>query len=93
MVQSISLIVSGLLQLILMNYTIIKGLFEINKHVIKDIIKISMSSAILAVILSLIKVYLWIDVSIGLVVYLIAIIITRTLDEQDIHIIKELFGK
>ncbi|MDR2623985.1 MAG: flippase [Methanobrevibacter sp.] len=91
---SVSLILSGLLQFILMNYTISKeGLYRINKHLIIDIIKIIISSAILVVILSLIKVSLWIAIPIGMAVYLIAIIIMKTLDKQDVIIVKELLGK
>jgi O-antigen/teichoic acid export membrane protein len=90
---TISTLLSGLLILILNNYLISKALFKIDNTLIKDVVKIIISSSILAIVLYLIHVSMWLSIPIGVIIYVIAILLMKTLDKDDIYIIKELLGK
>ncbi|MDR3223791.1 MAG: flippase [Methanobrevibacter sp.] len=89
----ISTLLSGLLILILNSYLISRAVFKIDFSLIIDVIKISISTIILAIVLYYIHVSMWIAIPIGIITYTIAIIITRTLDNNDKYIVKELLGK
>jgi O-antigen/teichoic acid export membrane protein len=90
---TISTLLSGLLILILNNYLILQTLFKIDKSLIKDTVKILISSSILAIVLYFIKVSMWLAIPIGVIIYVIAIMLMKTLDKDDIYIVKELLGK
>ncbi|MDR3291596.1 MAG: flippase [Methanobrevibacter sp.] len=89
----ISTLISGLIILILNNYLISRAIFKIDFSLIIGVIKISISTIILAVVLYCIHVSMWVAIPIGIITYTIAIIITRTLDNNDKYIVKELLGK
>ncbi|MDR2624547.1 MAG: oligosaccharide flippase family protein [Methanobrevibacter sp.] len=90
---TISTLLSGLLVLILNNYLISRALFKINSSLIVDIIKISISAAILAIVLYFIHVSMWMAIPVGMITYGMAIIITKVLDDDDKYIVKELLKK
>ncbi|MDR1819085.1 MAG: flippase [Methanobrevibacter sp.] len=90
---TISTLISGLLIVILNSYLISKSVFKLNSSLLIDIIKISVSTIILTVVLYVIHVSMWIAIPIGLIIYSLAIIITKTLDNNDMYILKELLGK
>ncbi|MDR2873845.1 MAG: oligosaccharide flippase family protein [Methanobrevibacter sp.] len=90
---AISTLLSGLLILILNNYLISRTVFKLNKSLIKDVVKIGISSSILAIALYLTKISMWLAIPVGLVIYITVILLTKTLDKDDIYIVKELLGK
>ncbi|MDR2830726.1 MAG: flippase [Methanobrevibacter sp.] len=90
---TISTLLSGLLVLLLNIYLISRAVFKINHSLIMDIAKISISTTILAIVLYFIRVSMWVAIPIGIIIYGIAIIITKTLDNDDKYIVKELLGK
>ncbi|MGL6299114.1 MAG: flippase [Methanobacteriaceae archaeon] len=99
---SIATVLTGILICILMNYIILKENYTPNKRLIEDIIKIIISSLILLVVLYVVntgimpgipKISLFLAVPISLIVYFVGIFLTKTLDETDISIIKEIVGK
>ncbi|MDR2545865.1 MAG: flippase [Methanobrevibacter sp.] len=90
---TISTLISGLLIVILNSYLISKSVFKLNSSLLIDIIKISVSTIILTVVLYVIHVSMWVAIPIGLIIYPLAIIITKTLDNNDMYILKELLGK
>jgi len=90
---TISTLISGLLIVILNSYLISKSVFKLNSSLLIDIIKILVSTSILTVVLYVIHVSMWVAIPIGLIIYSLAIIITKTLDNNDMYILKELLGK
>ncbi|MGL4670501.1 MAG: flippase [Methanobacteriaceae archaeon] len=99
---SIATVFTGILICILMNYIILRENYHPHKRIISDIVKIIISSLILLIVLYVLnsgiiegipKVSLFLAIPISLIVYFIGIILTKTLDETDISIIKELVGK
>jgi len=90
---SIGIVLTGLLICVLMSYIIIRTDYKPEFSLIKDIIKIITSCVFLGIILYFANLHLIIAIPIGIFTYLIAIILTKTLDSTDIGIIKEIIGK
>ncbi len=90
---SIPTVISEILILVLELYTIHKISQLPDKYFLVDILKVIVCSAILSVILYLLNLSLWLAIPVSFVVYLIAIIITKTFDKQDIMIFKQIIGR
>jgi type IV secretory pathway TrbD component len=74
-------------------YSISKTEYKPDLSLLKTIFKLVICGIILAIVLYLINVSLWLAIPIGLVVYVLALIITRTIDDTDKYIINELLNR
>ena len=90
---SVTTVLSEILILVLMMYSISKTEYKPDLSLLKTIFKLVICGIILAIVLYLINVPLWLAIPIGLVVYVLALIITRTIDDTDKYIINELLNR
>ena len=90
---AITTVLSEILILILMMYSISKTEYKPDSSLFKTIVKLVGCGIILAVVLYLINVSLWLAIPIGFIVYISALFITRTVDDTDKYIINELLNK
>lgn len=90
---SIATVLSEILILALMMYKISKTEYKPDRALLKTILKLVICGIILAFVLYAINVSLWLAIPIGLLVYLISLIITRSIDDTDKYILRELMGK
>ena len=90
---SVTTVLSEILILVLMMYSISKTEYKPDLSLLKTIFKLVICGIILAIVLYLINVSLWLAIPIGFVVYVLALIITRTIDDTDKYIINELLNR
>ena len=74
-------------------YTIYKINQLPDRHLLVDILKVVLCASVMGVVLHILNLNLWLAISVGVVVYLIAIILTKTFDDQDKLIFKRIVGK
>lgn len=89
---SISTVLSEILVLILALFTLSKVNIKPSKSLVKNICKILSCSAILGVVLHILRLDLLIAIPVGIVIYVILLFITKTFDDGDKYIIKQIFG-
>ena len=81
---------------ILISALIISSIFKTEYKpgviLLKNIIKLIVASLVLAIVLYFLNVSMWLAIPIGLVVYLVLLIITKSIDEEDKYIIKSILG-
>ena len=90
---SIATVLSEILILGLMMHSIFKTEYKPDISLLKTILKLVICGMILAITLYYINVSLWLAIPIGFIVYLFSLIITKSIDDTDKYIIKELLGK
>ena len=90
---AIATVISEILICVLTTYCIIKTDFKPDWNLLKTVFKLIISTIIMGIILYYINVNMWLAIPIGLVVYLVMLLITRTLDDTDKYIIRELLDK
>lgn len=90
---SIATVISEILILVLELYAIHKINQLPGRHLLGDIVKVSLSSVVLGVVLYLLNLNLWLAIPVGFVVYFIAIIAMKTFDDHDKMIFKQIIGK
>lgn len=90
---SISTVLSEILILALALYTLNRVGINPTRHLVGDIGKICLSSAILGVILYILKLNMWVAIPVSVVVYLILLVVTKAFDDGDIYIIRQILGK
>lgn len=90
---AITTVLSEILILILMMHSISKTDFNPDWSLLKTVIKFVICGVILFAVLYYINVSLWLAIPIGLVVYLLALFVTKSYDDTDKYIIKELLNK
>lgn len=90
---AISTVVSAILVYLLGLYYIFKTEHKPDNKLIKIVSKIVVSTLVLGIILYILNLSLWLAIPVGLVIYLIMLFITKTPDEADKYIIKELLNK
>ncbi|MDL2246548.1 flippase [Methanobrevibacter sp. OttesenSCG-928-K11] len=90
---AIATVLSDVLIFILAFYTLSKIGYLPKKSLVYDVIKIIIASVILAIVLYLLNMSLFVGVAVGIIIYLIAVLILRTVDEDDKYIVKEILGK
>lgn len=88
---AIATVISEILITILTLYFISKTNYKPDLSLLKSVIKLVICGIILIIILYNIKVSLYLAIPIGLAVYLLSLFLTKSIDEQDKYIIKELF--
>lgn len=90
---SIATVLSEILILGLMMYSISKTEYKPEISLLKTVIKLVICGMILAIALYLLNVSLWLAIPIGLIVYIISLLLTKSIDDTDRYIIRELLGK
>lgn len=90
---SIATVLSEILILGLMMYSISKTEYKPDISLLKTVIKLVICGMVLAIALYLLNVSLWMAIPIGLIVYIISLLLTRSIDDTDRYIIRELLGK
>ena len=85
---SIATVLSEILILGLMMYSISKTEYKPDISLLKTIIKLVICGIILTIVLYLINVSLWLAIPIGLIVYIISLFLTKSIDDTDKYIIK-----
>lgn len=90
---SFATVLSEILILVLELYALSKINQLPNKHLIGDILKIIVASIVLGIFLYYVNLTLWVAIPIAIIVYLILIVILRTIDENDRLIIKQILGR
>ncbi|BBL61305.1 flippase [Methanobrevibacter arboriphilus] len=90
---SIATIITGVIIFILMTYIILKNKYKPDKSLIYGIVKICVSGLILAIILLILNLSMWIALPVAIIIYLIGIYLTKSLDSTDKAVIKEIIGK
>ena len=90
---SITTVLSEILILVLMMYSISKTEYKPDLYLLKTVLKLIICGIILVIVLYLANVSLWLAIPIGLLVYVISLIVTRTIDDTDKYIINELLNK
>lgn len=90
---SIATVLSEILILGLMMYSISKTEYKPDISLLKTVIKLVICGMILTIALYLLNVSLWLAIPIGLIVYVISLLLTKSIDDTDRYIIRELLGK
>ena len=90
---AIATVLSEMLITVLTLYHIFKTDYKPDLGLLKSIIKLIVCGLILAIILKFINVSMWLAIPIGFIVYLVSLLITKSVDDTDKYIIKELLGK
>ena len=90
---AIATVISEILICVLTTYCIIKTDFKPDWNLLKTVFKLIISTIIMGIILYYINVNMWLAIPIGFVVYVVMLFITRTIDDVDKFIIKELLDK
>ena len=90
---SVATVLSEILILVLMMYSISKTKYKPNFSLLNTIIKLLVSGLIFAIAIYFINVSLWLAIPIGLVIYIFALVFTKSIDDIDKYIFKELLGK
>lgn len=90
---SISTVLSEILILALMIFSISKTEYMPDFSLVIKLIKLLISGLVLFVVLEYIHVSLWLAIPIGLVVYILALLLTRSIDDTDRYIVKELLNR
>ena len=90
---SISTVLSEILILAIMMYYISKTEYKPGSHLFKTVLKLIVSGLILFAVLKFLNLSLWLAIPIGLVVYILALLLTRSIDDTDRYIVKELLKR
>ena len=90
---SITTVLSEILILVLMMYSISKTEYKPDFSLLKTIVKLIVCGIILFAVLYLINVSLWLAIPIGLIVYVLSLFVTGTIDDTDKYIINELLNR
>jgi len=90
---SITTVITGIIVCILMTYIITRGRYKPDISLIYDIIKISISGLILGVFLVLTNMNFWVAIPVAIIIYMIGLLLTKTLDSVDKAIIKEIVSR
>ncbi|MBQ6098534.1 MAG: flippase [Methanobrevibacter sp.] len=90
---SVATVLSEILILVLEMYMIKKINQLPNKHFVFDVLRISVASGVLGIVLYVLHINMWIAMPVSLVVYFAVIFILRTVDQDDKLIIKQIIGR
>ena len=86
-------VMTDVLILILEMYMISKINQLPDRHLIFDLIKIIIASAVMGGVFYLVNISLWLAIPVGVIVYLIVITLIKFFDNEDKLIIKQILGK
>ena len=86
-------VMTDVLILILEMYMISKINQLPDRHLIFDLIKIIIASAVMGGVFYMVNMSLWLAIPVGVIVYLIVITLIKFFDNEDKLIIKQILGK
>ncbi|MDO5849566.1 MAG: flippase [Methanobrevibacter sp.] len=89
---SIATVLSDMLILVLASIALKKLDLLPGRHLVFDIVKICISSAGLGIVLFYLKLNMWIAIPVSIAIYIIFLILTRTFDDGDKYIIRQILG-
>ena len=84
---------SEILILILEMYMIRKIGQLPDRHLVYDVLKICVASAVLGIVLYVLNLNLWAAMAVSIIVYFASIILLKTFDQEDISIVKQIIGR
>ena len=90
---AIATVLSEILITVLTLHHIFKTDYKPDLGLLKNVIKLIICGIILFVALYYLNLSMWLAIPVGLIIYLISLFITRSIDDADKYIIKELLGK
>ena len=90
---SAATVLSEILILVLMMHEISKTEYKPDWSLLGNVVKVVICGIVLAIVLYVIDVSLWLAIPIGLVVYLVSLYLTRSIDDIDKYIIKEILKR
>ena len=90
---AIATVLSEILICGLTTYCIFKTDFKPDWNLLKTVFKLIISTIVLGIVLYYVNINMWLAIPIGFVVYVVMLFITRTIDDVDKFIIKELLDK
>ncbi|MDO5848687.1 MAG: flippase [Methanobrevibacter sp.] len=86
-------VLSEIVILVLALFVLGKVGIKVSRHLVFDVCKIIISSLALGVVLYFLNLNMWIAIPVSIAVYLVFLIVTRTFDDSDRHIIKQIIGR
>ena len=90
---AIATVLSEILITFLTLYHISKTNYEPDLRLFESVLKLIICGIILAIALNYLNLSIWLTIPIGLMIYLISLFLTKSIDETDKYIIKELLRK
>ena len=90
---SVATVLSEILIFILEIYMIKKIDQLPNRHLLYDMIKICFASGILGIVLYVLNLNIWIAIIVSIITYFSAILLVKTVDDEDKLILKQIFNK
>lgn len=87
---AIATVISEIVITILTLHHIFKTAYKPDLNLLKSVLKLILCGLILSIILHIIDVSLWLSIPIGIIIYLISLFITKSIDNTDKYVIKEL---
>ncbi|MBQ3473315.1 MAG: polysaccharide biosynthesis C-terminal domain-containing protein, partial [Methanobrevibacter sp.] len=90
---ALTTVLCEILVLYLMLLKISKTEYKADISLWKSVIKLVICGAILSIVLYLINVSLWLAIPIGLIVFVASLFLTKSIDDTDKYIVKELLKK
>ena len=90
---SVATVLSEILIMALMMREISRTEYSPDWSLLKNVVKVVICGIILAFVLYVINVSLWLAIPIGFVVYLFSLYLTRSIDDIDKYIIKEILKR
>ena len=91
--SAIATVLSEILITFLTLYHISKTNYEPDLRLFESVLKLIICGIILAIALNYLNLSIWLTIPIGLMIYLISLFLTKSIDETDKYIIKELLRK
>ena len=90
---AITTVLSDVLIVALQTYVIHKIGHKVNKRLYTDLIKISIGSAVLGIVLYFLNLNMWVALPVGIIIYFAVVYLLRVFDKDDKYVIKEILGK
>jgi O-antigen/teichoic acid export membrane protein len=90
---AITTVLSDLLILILFSYVMYKLGHRPKRKLYYDLVKIIIGSAILGIILSYLKLNMWVALPVGIIIYFATVYLLRVFDDDDKYVIREILGR
>lgn len=90
---AITTVLSDLLIVAIQSYVIYKLGHRPNRKLYADLVKITIGSVIMGIILYFLNLNMWVALPVGIVIYFVTVYLLRVFDDDDKYVIKEILGK
>ena len=90
---AVATVLSEVLITFLTLYYIFKTDYKPDLGLLKNVMKLIVCGIILAIVFYMLNISMWLAIPVGFVVYVISLLLTKTIDETDKTIIKEILNK